>query len=60
MPHRRQAADDVAQATAITRELDGLALGLEQAGAYIDKNRLTFAEYLKLWEAKRPEVLALA
>ena len=56
-PHRRQAADDVAQATAITRELDGLALALEQAGAYIDKNRLTFAEYLKLWEAKRPEVL---
>ena len=56
-PHRRQRADDAAQAAAIARELDGLALALEQAGAYIDKQRLSFAEYLKRWEAKRPEVL---
>ena len=34
-----------------------LALALEQAGAYIDKQRLSFAEYLQRWEAKRPEVL---
>ena len=45
------------QAAAIARELDGLALALEQAGAYIDKLRLSFAEYLERWQAKRPEVL---
>ena len=56
-PHRRQKADDAARAAAIARELDGLALALEQAGAYIDKLRLSFAEYLQRWEAKRPEVL---
>jgi len=56
-PHRRQSADDASQAAAIARELDGLALALEQAGAYIDKLRLSFAEYLARWEAKRLEVL---
>ena len=56
-PHRRKAADDAVQAAAVARELDGLALALEQAGAYIDKLRLSFAEYLERWEAKRPEVL---
>jgi tetratricopeptide (TPR) repeat protein len=56
-PHRRKAADDTSRAAAIARELDGLALALEQAGAYIDKQRLSLAEYLQRWEAKRPDVL---
>jgi len=56
-PHRGKSADDAARAAVIARELDGLALALEQAGAYIDKLRLSFAEYLARWEAKRPEVL---
>jgi tetratricopeptide (TPR) repeat protein len=56
-PHRRKTADDAAQAARVVRELGGLALALEQAGAYIDKLRLSFAEYLARWEAKRPEVL---
>ena len=56
-PHRRRAADDPSAAAAIARELDGLALALEQAGAYIDKLRLSFAEYLGRWRQKRPEVL---
>jgi hypothetical protein len=56
-PHRRQATDDKAVAMAIAGELDGLALALEQAGAYIDKLRLSLAEYLQHWQAKRPEVL---
>ena len=56
-PHRSQKTDDQTQAAAIARQLDGLALALEQAGAYIDKQRLSFAEYLKRWEAKRSEVL---
>jgi len=56
-PHRRKLADDAARAAVIARELDGLALALDQAGAYIDKLRLSFAEYLARWEATRPEVL---
>jgi tetratricopeptide (TPR) repeat protein len=56
-PHRRKAADDPARAGSIARELDGLALALEQAGANIDKLRLSLAEYLQRWEAKRSEVL---
>ena len=56
-PHRRLAADDASPAATIAGELDGLAVALEQAGAYIDKLRLSFAEYLRRWETKRPEVL---
>ncbi len=55
--HRRQGRDDAARSAEIARELDGLALALEQAGAYIDKLRLSFAEYLERWHAKRTEVL---
>jgi tetratricopeptide (TPR) repeat protein len=55
--HRPQRPDDDARAAEIARELDGLALALEQAGAYIDKLRLSFAEYLVRWHAKRAEVL---
>jgi tetratricopeptide (TPR) repeat protein len=55
--YRRKQADDAARAAAVARELGYLSLALEQAGAYIDKQRLSFAEYLKRWEAKRPEVL---
>jgi tetratricopeptide (TPR) repeat protein len=54
---RRKKPDDDARAGEITRELGGLALGLEQAGAYIDKLRLSFDEYLARWRQKRPEVL---
>jgi tetratricopeptide (TPR) repeat protein len=56
-PHRRQQPDDEAVAAAIARELDGLALALEQAGANVDRLRLSFGEYLERWKAKRPEVL---
>ena len=56
-PHRRRAADDPSVAAAAARELGCLALALEQAGAYIDRLRLSFAEYLGRWRQKRPEVL---
>ena len=56
--NRRQAPDDAAQAAAIARELDGLALALEQAGAYVEEESLSFAEYLQHWRARRQEVLA--
>jgi len=56
-PHCRHQPDDAARVAEIARELDGLALALEQTGAYIDKLRLSFAEYLERWQRKRAEVL---
>jgi tetratricopeptide (TPR) repeat protein len=56
-PHRRARPDDSSAAAAIARQLDRLALALEQAGAYVDKKRLSFAEYLERWEKRRAEVL---
>jgi tetratricopeptide (TPR) repeat protein len=56
-PHRRRQPDDESEAEKIAGELGGLALALEQAGAYIDKRRLSFAEYLRCWQEKRAELL---
>jgi hypothetical protein len=50
---RAPAGDDEAQAREIAHELGGLALGLEQAGACIAKQRVSFARYLKLWTENR-------
>jgi tetratricopeptide (TPR) repeat protein len=55
--NRRKQPDDATTAASIARELDGLALALEQAGALIDKQRLSFGEYLARWEATRADVL---
>ncbi len=57
-PLRRKTADDTTPAAEIARKLDGLALALEQAGAYVDERGYSFAEYLQQWEATRPAVLA--
>jgi tetratricopeptide (TPR) repeat protein len=54
---RRPQADDAVRCAEVARELGYLALALEHAGAYIDKLRLTFSEYLERWRQKRPEVL---
>ena len=54
---RAPAADDEAQARELAHELGGLALGLEQAGAYIARQRIGFARYLMLWREKRESVL---
>ena len=40
-------------------ELGQLALALEQAGAYIEKYRFTFAQYLAEWQERRDKVLAV-
>lgn len=56
--NRRIAPDDDAQAAAVARELDGLALALEQAGAYIEEEAISFAEYLTHWRSRRDSVLA--
>ena len=56
---RAQAADDPQQARALAHELGGLALGLEQAGAYIaaKPRAVSFAGYLKLWRDNREKAL---
>jgi tetratricopeptide (TPR) repeat protein len=56
-PLRRKAADDALRAAEVARKLDGLALALEQAGAYVDTLGYSFTEYLQHWEAKRADVL---
>jgi hypothetical protein len=55
---RQRAKDDEAQARTLARELGGLALGLEQAGAQIATDHITFARYLKLWNENREAALA--
>jgi tetratricopeptide (TPR) repeat protein len=54
---RQRANDDEAQACTLARELGGLALGLEQAGAQIATDRIGFAYYLKLWNENREKAL---
>ena len=54
---RRKQADDVAEASALAEELGCLALALEQAGAFIEQRRLTFAGYRALWKSEREKVL---
>ena len=55
---RSKAAGDEEKAREIARELDGLALGLEQAGAFIATERSSFARYLSLWRDSREKALA--
>jgi tetratricopeptide (TPR) repeat protein len=54
---RRKQADDAAQARTLAGDLGGLALALEQAGAYIAQRRLTLAGYLVEWRGQRDKVL---
>jgi NB-ARC domain/Domain of unknown function (DUF4062) len=57
---RSKSTDDTALARTLARELGGLALGLEQAGAHIATDRIGFARYLKLWSDSRDKALAWA
>ena len=54
---RARSPDDAKLAHELAGELGGLALGLEQAGAYIATERIGFARYLELWRDKRATVL---
>ncbi len=54
---RASAADDAGKAAELARERGGLALGLEQAGAFISAERIGFARYLALWRESRQKVL---
>ena len=56
---RREAADDTSEARAIAvDDLGGLALALEQAGAYINQRRLSLITYRSQWQTNRQVVLA--
>jgi tetratricopeptide (TPR) repeat protein len=48
---RQNSATDAADAATLARELDGLALALEQAAAYIAAQHITLADYLTQWRA---------
>src|SRR5262249_31999045 len=54
---RRVQPSDPADATALAADLDGLALALEQAGAFIAKHRTTVAEYRGRWRQQEQKVL---
>jgi tetratricopeptide (TPR) repeat protein len=53
---RWEAGSDAADGAALAKELGGLALALEQAGAYISKLRISFAEYLRRWRVNESRV----
>jgi tetratricopeptide (TPR) repeat protein len=55
---RAVAPDDPDKARELARDLGGLALGLEQAGAYISTQHIAFGRYLTLWREKREKVLS--
>ncbi len=52
---RIQPTDDV-DAAELARELDSLALALEQAGAYIAQLRISLRDYLQQWRQHLPQV----
>jgi tetratricopeptide (TPR) repeat protein len=53
---RRKTPEDGTQAQVLARELGYLALALEQAGAYINRHRLSFGQYLAQWHSNRDKV----
>ena len=55
---RREEPGDLAMARELAQELDGLALALEQAGAYIDERGISFSRYRKDWQERREKVLS--
>ena len=54
---RRPDPDAPSAATTLAAELDHLALALEQAGAHIARQRLSFGQYLEKWRHQQQAVL---
>lgn len=54
---RRVTPTDDQEATLLAQALDGLALALEQAGAYIAVHRLRIADYRARWQKQDAKVL---
>jgi hypothetical protein len=55
---RKKMLTDSEDAAAVPHDLGSLALALEQGGAYVAKNSLSFSEYRQRWESRKAEVLA--
>ncbi len=56
---RRVTASDAQDARALaTEDLEGLALALEQAGAFIKHTRCSFGDYRRRWRAREEKVRA--
>jgi tetratricopeptide (TPR) repeat protein len=55
---RKQEAGDPLAARDLAQQLDGLALALEQAGAYIDERCISFSSYRKEWQQRRDQLLS--
>ena len=53
----RTGLDQQTDANLLAEELGDLPLALEQAAAYIDKSRITIAEYLELFRTHRKDLL---
>lgn len=56
--YRRKTDNDYIAAKLIVNDLGGLALALEQAGAYICTSRFSFDKYREAWYANREKVLS--
>ena len=56
-PLKQAKKEDDAIAREISRELNGLPLALDQAGAYISATRCSLRDYLMLYETRRQDVL---
>lgn len=58
-PHRRKKDSDENDALELVKKLNGLAIALEQAGAYIDYHRMcTIEDYLMRWRIGEKIVLS--
>ncbi len=53
---RKVQTSDAEDALQLAKDLDGLALALEQAGAYIVARRKTLAQYIELWRKHDKQV----
>ncbi|HJT57889.1 MAG TPA: FxSxx-COOH system tetratricopeptide repeat protein [Ktedonobacteraceae bacterium] len=56
-PITQASENDQKLAAEIVREMDGLPLALEQAGAYIDENQSSLADYLKAYRQRQASLL---
>jgi tetratricopeptide (TPR) repeat protein len=54
---RIQTADDQTLAAQLAKDLDYLPLALEHAGAFINTQKITFAEYLNQWQIEKSQFL---
>ena len=54
---RRKLLTDAAEAAELARELGGLALGLEQAAAFIAVHRISLVQYRERWRNQESRVL---